>query len=217
LEESKRIIYLKTFIQHCKELELQEVKRTPALLSALLATSMALGSPGANSQIQKPLDQSTQVWKTTSEWKVIISKFEGFRTEAYWDATGKVWTIGKGSTTHPDGRPVRKGDRITKQQADQYLEHYVNTKIIPKLKMIPNWNNMNANQQSALISFAYNVGPSFYGRSGFESITTALSSPSRWNQVPSALAKYNTSKGKVLSGLTKRRKAEGDLWKKANG
>ena len=26
-----------------------------------------------------------------------------------------MWTIGKGSTTHPDGRPVKKGDRITKE------------------------------------------------------------------------------------------------------
>ena len=29
----------------------------------------------------------------------LINEFEGLKTEAYWDATGKVWTIGKGTTT----------------------------------------------------------------------------------------------------------------------
>lgn len=114
-----------------------------------------------------PRPQTTQqTYQNTTAWKLLISKYEGFKTEAYWDKTGKVWTIGKGSTTHPDGRPVKQGDRISKQQADQYMEHYVNTKVIPKLKMIPNWNLMNSNQQSALISFAYNVGMVFMVKVG---------------------------------------------------
>jgi GH24 family phage-related lysozyme (muramidase) len=202
---------MKTFIQH-----VNEVKLSAGLLSTALAASIAIGSP-AMAATTPPRPQTTQQpYQNTTAWKLLISKYEGFKTEAYWDKTGKVWTIGKGSTTHPDGRPVKQGDRITKQQADQYMEHYVNTKVIPKLKMIPNWNLMNSNQQSALISFAYNVGPGFYGKSGFESITMALSSSDHWKKVPAALAKYNKSKGKVLPGLIKRRAAEGDLWLKRN-
>jgi lysozyme len=96
------------------------------------------------------------------------------------------------------------------------MEHYVNTKILPKLKNIPNWNLMNSNQKAALISFAYNVGPGFYGKEGFESITRALKTPSNWSQVPSALSKYIRSDGKVLPGLIKRRNAEGTLWTTPN-
>jgi GH24 family phage-related lysozyme (muramidase) len=203
---------MKTFIQH-----INEVRRTTGLLSTALAASIGISAPTMAASPVSRNQTTQQTYQNTTAWKILISKYEGFKTEAYWDETGKVWTIGKGSTTHPDGRPVKKGDKITKQQADQYMEHYVNTKVIPKLKMIPNWNLMNSNQQSALISFAYNVGPGFYGKEGFESITKALSSSSNWKDVPSALAKYIKSKGKILPGLIKRRKAEGDLWLKANG
>jgi len=145
-------------------------------------------------------------------WKPIISEFEGVRTDAYWDPTGKVWTIGKGSTTHPDGRPVKQGDRISKEQADKYMQHYVDTKVTPRLQKIPTWSKMNPNQQAALTSFAYNVGPGFYGREGFETITKALKTEQGLANVPSALSLYNKSDGKALEGLKRRRKAEGALW-----
>jgi lysozyme len=202
---------MKSFIQH-----LDETRHTAGMISGMLAATLGLGVPTMGSPIVSA-QKMAQVEETKQAWKAIISKFEGIRTEAYWDKTGKVWTIGKGSTTHPDGRPVRKGDKITKEQADQYMEHYVNTKIIPKLKKIPNWNIMNSNQQAALISFAYNLGPGFYGKEGFESITLALKSPNNWKNVPAALAKYNKSNDKTLKGLIERRKAEGDLWKTPKG
>lgn len=143
----------------------------------------------------------------------LISEFEGIKTDAYWDDTGKVWTIGKGTTTYRDGTPVKKGDKISKEEADNLMQDFIDTKIIPKLEeTIPTWNEMNPNQQASLISFAYNVGPNFYNRGGFESITKALSSVDNFNQVPEALKKYNKSGGKVLNGLTRRRKAEAALF-----
>jgi len=145
-------------------------------------------------------------------WKPLISEFEGVRTDAYWDPTGKVWTIGKGSTTHPDGRPVKRGDRITKQQADEYMQSYVDKKVTPRLQKIPTWGKMNTNQQAALTSFAYNVGPSFYGREGFETITKALETEQGLKDVPGALNLYTKSDGQYLEGLKRRRKAEGTLW-----
>jgi GH24 family phage-related lysozyme (muramidase) len=110
-------------------------------------------------QSTKPQTKQTGI----PAWKPLISEFEGFRTDAYWDDKGKVWTIGKGSTTHPDGRPIRQGDKITKEQSDEYMQHYVDTKVMPRLQKIPTWSKLNPNQQSALISFGYNVGPGFYG------------------------------------------------------
>jgi lysozyme len=71
---------------------------------------------------------------------------------------------------------------------------------------------MNPNQQAALISFAYNVGPSFYGRKGFETLTEAVSSVDNFKNVPAALRLYNKSGGKKLKGLVRRRNAEANLW-----
>lgn len=145
----------------------------------------------------------------------LISEYEGLRTEAYWDDAGKVWTIGKGTTTYPDGSPVKEGDKITEEQAQEFLINHVNNKIIPRLQdSIPTWNDLNENQRASLISFAYNLGENFYGRKGFETITKALSDKKNLNNVPNALMLYVKAGGKKLKGLERRRKAEADLWVK---
>jgi len=147
----------------------------------------------------------------------LISEFEGLRTEAYWDSTGKVWTIGKGTTRYPNGKPVKQGDKITEEEATQYMENHIQENIIPRLsKTIPTWNQMTVNQKAALISFAYNMknGENFYGNSKFETLTKAVSSTKNFKNVPNALKLYNKSDGKVLKGLVRRRKAEAALWSK---
>lgn len=142
-----------------------------------------------------------------------ISKHEGLKTTAYYDEDGKVWTIGKGTTKYENGTPVKQGDKITKEKANQLMESYIENKVIPTLeKTIPTWGELDRNQRDALVSFAYNVGPNFYGKEGYETITKELSSVDTLERVSAALKLYNKSKGKVLDGLTKRRKAEGDLW-----
>ena len=142
-----------------------------------------------------------------------ISKHEGLKTTAYYDEDGKVWTIGKGTTKYENGTPVKQGDKITKEKANQLMESYIENKVIPTLeKTIPTWGELDRNQRDALVSFAYNVGPNFYGKKGYETITKELSSVDTLERVSAALKLYNKSDGKVLNGLIKRRKAEGDLW-----
>jgi len=210
---------MKSFIQYIQEKNMA----TAALAGIIGGVSLGLaGKPAetppqtqqssmvsAETVIQEPAKQEKP---KTPAWHSLISGSEGMRTSAYWDSTGKVWTIGKGSTTHPDGRPVKRGDTITTDQADQYMEHYVNKNLVPKLEKIPTWNKMNENQRGALISFGYNVGPNFYGSKGFETISKALSSEQTLTGVPGALKLYNKSGGKVLRGLQTRREAEGNLW-----
>jgi len=179
----------------------------PMMLSAVLGAGTPQPSPEPQ---QTPTEQPQKAPKPA--WYDLVSKSEGMRTKAYWDSTGKVWTIGKGSTTHPDGRPVKQGDVISSEQADEYMQDYVNKKLVPKLEKIPTWKKLNPNQQGALISFGYNMGPNFYGAKGFESISKCLSCEQNLSGVPETLKKYNKSGGKVLSGLIKRREDEGTLW-----
>ena len=122
-------------------------------------------------------------------------------------------TIGWGSTKDFDGNLFKIGMRISQYDADQLLEHFIENEYLPKLKQIPYWNEMNENQQGALLSFAYNLGANFYGSPDFNTITRVLKNK-EWNKVPDALYLYHNPGTNVSEGLKRRRKAEGDLWSK---
>ena len=144
----------------------------------------------------------------------LIKEFEGCRLEAYPDPEtgGDPWTIGWGATRHFDGAPVKRGDVITQAVADEMLDSHVRVVLAPRLaKAIPGWPKLSASQQAALLSFAYNVGPGFYGASGFETITAALRD-GRLADVPAALRLYVNPGGPSEAGLRRRREAEAKLW-----
>lgn len=133
--------------------------------------------------------------QTGTQGKNIIKHFEGCRLTAYKCPAG-VWTIGWG---HTGG--VTKGQSITQEQADKYLEQdlkkyekYVND-IVP--------HNLNQNQFDALVSFCYNCGPG-----NLQKLVNARTLP----QIAQAMLLYNKGGGVVLAGLVRRRKMEQELF-----
>lgn len=143
----------------------------------------------------------------------LIKEFEGCHLSAYPDplSGAEPWTIGYGTTRYSHGGKVQRGDKITVVEAEQLLGVEVE-RIASKLRSaIPHWNSMNCNQQSALISFAYNLGSDFFGTAGFETITKCLRDKD-WNAVPSAMLLYRNPGTSVEAGLRRRRVAEGALW-----
>jgi lysozyme len=145
----------------------------------------------------------------------LIKKFEGCRLKSYPDpgTGGKPYTIGWGSTKDTRGKPFGLGATITQAQADTLLMHTIEHEYLPALKKILYWGEMNANQQGAILSFAYNLGANFYGSPDFNTITRVLKNK-EWVKVPDALYLYRNPGTSVEVGLARRRKAEGDLWKK---
>lgn len=146
-----------------------------------------------------------------------LFKHEGLRLEAYPDPLHRweVPTIGLGTTVYPNGQLVKRGDRITKEQAEAYAASFIEKELTPKLSKIPNWGKMNANQRIALYSFGYNLGPSFYGGRNFASITAVCDSPHRWNDktwVAEQFVKYRNPGSNVEEGLRKRRIDEARLF-----
>ena len=141
----------------------------------------------------------------------IVTEFEGFVPRVYNDGVG-VPTIGIGTTRYPDGRSVRFGDsNIDLATAQKYLAHDL-AAVVKQLKLeIPHWDGMNDNQQSALISFGYNLGEYFYANPGFNTITAVLRDK-RWSDLPKTLELYSMPGTGVHEGLLRRRKAEGELW-----
>lgn len=156
--------------------------------------------------------------KTTEDIALqIIIKWEcGGSVEKYLNAYAdpahgwSVPTIGIGTIKYPNGRKVRRGDTITKEQAYEYCLHFIRERLYPNLRRIPDWEKMTPEMQASLISFAYNLG-AFYGASGFTTINRYLKEKN-WSSVPSALRLYNKAGGKTLQGLVNRRADEANLW-----
>ena len=137
----------------------------------------------------------------------LIKHFEGCPTDdegnvvAYQDAVG-VWTIGYGHT-----KDVKEGDKWTQEKADFMLwreledeyERYVNDYV-----HVP----LNQCQFDALCSWVYNLGPSNLKSS---TLLKKLNNGD-FDNVPYQMSRWNKAGGKVLEGLTRRRKAEGLLF-----
>ena len=154
----------------------------------------------------------------------LIKEFEGYhdklpdgRAQAYEDP---IWgwdvpTIGFGTTKYPDGRKVQQGDIITPAEAEEYLAWEVERLCRPVLEKIPTWNQMTRNQQSALYSFAYNLGAYFYGGPNFQSITRVCNSADRWHDhqwIEAQFVKYRNPGSAAEVGLRRRRVAEAQLF-----
>ena len=140
----------------------------------------------------------------------LIQEFEGCHLDAYL-CPAKVPTIGWGSTRYPDGRPVKLGDKINRIEADMMLRQEVDRIAAQLSRDVPHWKEMASGQQSALVSFAYNLGAGFYGAKGFETITARLRDK-EWAKVPDALLLYRNPGSSFEAGLRRRREAEGKLW-----
>ena len=118
----------------------------------------------------------------------LIKGFEGVETEVT-DPVG-VPTICSGLTRYPNGAPVRMGDVCNKAVCERYLEDMLRHEYIPPLQH--SWMEwLWPQRQAVLISFAWNLGPNFYGNTGFETISSVLDEgavkPEAYSKMPEAL------------------------------
>jgi len=134
----------------------------------------------------------------------IIREFEGCHLTSYL-CPANIPTIGWG-TTNVNGAPVRMGDKISQALADELLRTEIH-RIAAKLhQLIPASAKWGANQQAALISWAYNVGLGAVEDSTLRRrINAGEAAPV---VVREELPRWNKGDGKVLPGLSRRRAAE---------
>lgn len=129
-----------------------------------------------------------------------ISSFEGCRLSAYMCSAG-VWTIGYGHT-----EDVKEGDTCTEEQAKAWLiddiretqallAYYVNVPVTQ-------------NEFIALVSLAFNVGVGALMKS---KLLRKLNSGDR-DSAAEEFLDFDLANGKRVAGLTRRRKAEHDLF-----
>lgn len=137
----------------------------------------------------------------------LIEEFEGLRLSSYRCPAG-VWTIGYGSTRYPDGKAVRRGERITKERALDLLLWDVAHERMPTLRKfikVP----LNNNELCALLSLCYNIGNGAFAKS---SIVRKLNANAPRKEVAQRFMSWTRGGGKILPGLVRRRKAEAALF-----
>mgnify|MGYP003419256032 FL=1 len=140
----------------------------------------------------------------------LVKEFESFQPEAYLDPVG-VWTIGYGTTAAAGvGIEPKAGMRITEAEADEYLRRGLDkfaALIRPKITR-----PTTPAEFGAMLSLAYNIGPTAFSRS----------SVLRWfnagdkDEAADAFRLWNRAGGRVLKGLVRRREAERDLFLSTN-
>jgi len=125
-----------------------------------------------------------------------LKRAEGCKLQAYQDAKG-VWTIGYGHT-----KGVKRGDRCTRYQAEQYLredlaefENYVNTKVR---------NIRTQGQFDAVVDFCYNCGGGAKGFGG-STLKQYIESGRKTYEIQQQFLRWVNSGGKFQGGLYTRR------------
>jgi len=136
----------------------------------------------------------------------LVKAFEGVKLAPYKDPVG-IPTIGVGATFYQDGRKVTMNDLpMTEAQVTELLQFHLHTfeQGVLSLVKVP----LNSNQFSALVSFAFNCGI------GGLRTSTLLKKLNRLDYAGAAeeFLRWDKAKGKSLAGLTRRRKAEKELF-----
>lgn len=131
-----------------------------------------------------------------------IGKRKGLDLIKLSSLNGDPWTVGYGHT----GPEVKEGYTITKGEAEVLLERdlrasegFVNSLVKVRLEQ---------NQFDALVSFVYNVG----GGAFRDSTLLRLLNAGDFKGAADQFLRWDKAQGKVLSGLTRRRKKERELF-----
>jgi GH24 family phage-related lysozyme (muramidase) len=134
-----------------------------------------------------------------------IAGFEGFSAKPYWDAIGRVWTIGYGETrgVAASTPPVTRADALARLRArvnHDYLAPVLHVAGAAGLQLRPC-------EADALASLAYNCGPGVFDEG--RTMGNAVRSGDR-TQIADAFLVYDKCGAPPvpIAGLTRRRHAE---------
>lgn len=139
--------------------------------------------------------------RTNEEGLKLLKKFEGCKLKTYRCSAG-VLTIGYGHT----GKDVTEGKVITQAEAEKLLEDDLKrfeAGVADLLKV-----KVTANQFSALVTFAYNIGLNALSGSTLLKKLNA----GDFTGASEQFLRWNRAGGKEIQGLTNRRTAERELF-----
>lgn len=170
------------------------------MLSLIIILSLVCGAV--------PAVSAASAMKTSDLGINMIKTFEGFHKYPQKDNT--QWTIGYG-TGIPESEVARyNASGITEAQAVALMKEYL-VSFERSVNSFIDTNNLKLNQQQfdALVSFTYNLGPSWMNSGTFRS---AVINGKKGNDFIYAMAQYGKSGATPLGGLIERRLCEANLY-----
>lgn len=152
-----------------------------------------------------------------------IKKHENYKPKAYWDKTGKKWTVGHGHTYIPDSitgkmRQVREGDTMDEAASEGLLKKIVRNNAASLYRKHKSWiTRLDPYSLAALYDIAYNAGPGIFddSKGGSPNLNKMMRKPNLnaseifWKEVPT----YRYSNHKEVEGLANRRRDAEKAWK----
>jgi len=122
-----------------------------------------------------------------------IKRFESCRLTAYQDTAG-VWTVGYGHT-----KGVKKGDRITQYQAEQFLREDLSEfeRAANKVRRLTT-----QGRYDAVLDFMYNIGIGNFNKSTLKAYIE--SGRSVW-EIQEQFIRWVNAGGRKIGGLVSRR------------
>lgn len=134
-----------------------------------------------------------------------IREKEEFRSKAYRPVGNDRWTIGFGNTYNKDGTPVQENQTITKPQAMDLCNFWIDriARGVNSLRAI----NCNQQRFDAVVSLCYNIGVSQFEKTNTGKMFSA------GEDIGERFPKFNLFRGTPLVGLTNRRIAEQKIYK----
>lgn len=137
----------------------------------------------------------------------LVTEFEGFDAKPYKCPAG-VWTIGIGFTRWQGKTVTALTKPITRVQAEYALERQLVgfQAELDSAVTAP----LTSNQNDALLSLIFNIGATAFRKSTLLKKLNMLDYAGASNE----FLRWNKAAGKELAGLTRRRKAERDLFLK---
>lgn len=138
----------------------------------------------------------------------LVGELEGFRSTPYKDVAGYS-TIGYGSR-RPSLLSRYSKRPMTELEGQVYLNNDLNRRREQIRKTYAKFDELNPNQQAALMSFHYNVGHNAFANSTLLKRLNA----GELAQVPGEFARWKYAGGRVSKGLINRRNMEIKEWKR---
>lgn len=171
--------------------------------------------------VNAALEPEAQAASSSDDWLAyaapLVEQFEGMarkipggKVEAYPDpgTGGEPWTIGIGSTTDENGRPIRPGDVWTEERARARFKAHL-AEFGEGVDRALAGKPATARQKAAMTSLAYNIGLGAFGRSTVLKRHRA----GDYEAAANAFALWNKAGGRVMKGLVRRRAAEAALYR----
>ncbi len=141
--------------------------------------------------------------------------YEGCKLKAYL-CPAKKPTIGWGNTFYENGQKVKLGDVISQQRADELFQNIVEKSFCQPVRTLLKV-QLNENQFSALVCFAYNVGTDIDSDTiaeglGDSTLLKKVNANPNDSTIRNEFLKWVSKGSSFEKGLTKRRTAEANLY-----